>query len=147
MAERGDGEHAQETIAVDDRKRLLARVQESLGRVRLALVPVQGVDASREFADASAPDGSSPLVERRGIVLHERGVAEVGEVAGEDRAEHVHFRENSDEPPVLREDREGRHLCVEEPSDRLGERRCLANRRVDKRQVAKIGHQSWKRTR
>jgi len=91
MAERGDGEHAQETIAVDDRKRLLARVQESLGRVRLALVPVQGVDASREFADASAPDGSSPLVERRGIVLHERGVAEVGEVAGEDRAEHVHL--------------------------------------------------------
>ncbi len=146
MAERGDREHAKEAIPIDDGKRLFSGMQEPRGGMGFALVSVECLYGSRELADGPAAHGPSPFVERRGIVLDERGVVEHSEVAWKNRSEHVHLRENPDEPPALVQNGESRYLCVKEPSGRLGERRHLVNRCVDEWKVAQV-HQSWKSNR
>jgi hypothetical protein len=122
-------------------------MEEALRSVRLAVVSFQRFDPARQLPDRATADEARALVEACGVVPDKSRVAQLGEIAGKHRPQDVELRDDSYEAAVASEDGQCRHLSFEEPGDCLGEGGVLPHRRMNEREVAEIGHQSWKRRR
>jgi hypothetical protein len=80
-------------------------VEEPLGGVRFALVAIERLYRPREPSHRAVAHGPRARVEGVGIVFEKRRMAELCDIAGEDRAENVELRQDSDEPSVGRDAR------------------------------------------